>query len=127
MLSDTQDVCPAPVGSSRGPFPILDEVVDRDAVGQHTGQVKWFNDSLGYGFVTMCSGPDKGKDVFAHHSGIRPASSNYKTLKKGEYVNFNLIGGQTGPQAIDITGICGGALMCDIAPPCPEARVTCFR
>lgn len=82
-------------------------------IGQQTGQCKWFNDVLGYGFLTICSGVDKGKDIFVHHSGIRPLNSNYKTLKKGEYIIFNIIQGVKGMQAIDITGIEGGPLMCD--------------
>ncbi len=95
---------------------VMDEIVDRDVVGKYTGQVKWFNDRLGYGFCTICDGVDKGKDIFVHHTGIRPVNSNYKTLHKGEYVNFNLTNGHNGPQAVDVTGICGGSLMCDIAP-----------
>jgi CspA family cold shock protein len=95
---------------------VLDEIVDRDVVGQYIGQVKWFNDRLGYGFCTVCQGADKGKDIFVHHSGIRPVNSNYKTLRKGEYVNFNLTNGHNGPQAVDVTGICGGSLMCDVVP-----------
>lgn len=95
---------------------VMDEIVDQEVVGKYTGQVKWFNDRLGYGFCTVCDGADKGKDIFVHHTGIRPANSNYKTLRKGEYVNFNLTNGHNGPQAVDVTGICGGSLMCDILP-----------
>lgn len=82
-------------------------------IGEYTGQCKWFNDILGFGFLTICSGPEKGKDIFVHHSGIKPLNSNYKTLKKGEYIIFNIIEGAKGLQAIDITGIEGGPLMCD--------------
>jgi hypothetical protein len=34
-------------------------------------------------------------------------------LKKGEYVEFNIINGVNGLQAMNVTGINGGALMCD--------------
>ena len=95
---------------------VMDEIVDNDVVGHYTGQVKWFNDRLGYGICTICQGGEKGKDIFVHHSGIRPVNSNYKTLRKGEYVNFNLTNGHNGPQAVDVTGICGGSLMCDVTP-----------
>lgn len=100
--------------------PIMDEIVDREVVGKYTGQVKWFNDRLGYGFCTICEGPEKGRDIFVHHTGICPVNSNYKTLRKGEYVNLNLTNGHNGPQAVDVTGICGGSLMCDVQPPAPR-------
>lgn len=95
---------------------VVEEEIDGDRVGAFVGQCKWFNDRLGYGFITIQTGPDKGKDVFVHHSGVRPLNSNYKTLAKGEYVNFNIVAGGNGMQAIDVTGINGGTLMCDVAP-----------
>jgi len=93
---------------------VLSEIVEKDTVGIYVGQVKWFDNSQGYGFITIISGSEKGKDIFVHHTGISPANSNYKTLRKGEYINFNIINGLKGLQAVDITGINGGPLMCDI-------------
>jgi cold shock CspA family protein len=92
---------------------VVTEANDTPADGQYTGQCKWFNDKLGYGFVTICSGDEKGKDIFVHHSGVKPLNSNYKTLRKGEYIQFNIIDGMNGLQAVDVTGIGGGPLMCD--------------
>ena len=97
---------------------VMDEIVDRvggAAVGEYTGQVKWWNDKLGFGFATICEGSQRGRDIFVHHTGIRPVNSNYRTLRKGEYVNFNITEGHNGHQAVDVTGICGGMLMCDVA------------
>jgi CspA family cold shock protein len=79
----------------------------------YTGQCKWFNDKYGYGFVTVCMGPEKGKDIFVHYTGVNPNNSRYKTLRKGEYIEFNIVEGKNGPQASDIQGIGGGPLMCD--------------
>ena len=95
---------------------VITEAAEENVVGDITGQCKWFNDKLGYGFVTVQSGADKGKDIFVHHSGVKPLNSNYKTLKKGEYINFNVITGENGLQAVNVTGIGGGTLMCDIIP-----------
>lgn len=92
---------------------VVEEEPSRSSVGKYVGQCKWFNDMLGFGFVTVCEGPEKGKDIFAHWSGIKPLNSNYRTLKKGEYLNFNIIQGMNGLQAVDVTGINGGPLMCD--------------
>jgi CspA family cold shock protein len=96
---------------------VLDEVpYNRNSVGEFIGQVKWFNDRLGYGFCTVCTGPQSGRDIFVHHSGIQPITSNYKTLCKGEYIHFNIMNGHNGLQAIDVTGVFGGPLMCDVSP-----------
>lgn len=96
---------------------VVDEIRETVSFGSCTGQVKWWSNARGYGFITLCSpSPDRGKDIFVHHTGIKPLNSNYKSLRKGEYVNFNLIDGPNGPQAVDVTGIGGGCLMCDIAP-----------
>jgi CspA family cold shock protein len=126
-----------PVGSSAVPGvtepAVLEEVVEKTNHGTYTGQVKWFSGSKGFGFVTINDGDQKGKDIFVHHSGIKPANSNYRTLQKGEYVNFNITNGQKGLQGIEITGINGGPLMCDIVmgtrrvvdyppPPPPPSR-----
>jgi cold shock CspA family protein len=89
------------------------EMKDSNELGKYTGQCKWFNDKLGYGFVTICSGDEKGKDIFVHHSGVKPLNSNYKTLRKGEYIQFNVVDGMNGLQAVDVRGIGGGPLMCD--------------
>jgi len=92
---------------------VVEEENNKLKVGKYVGQCKWFNDLLGYGFVTVCDGDDKGKDIFVHHSGITPLNSNYRTLKKGEYLNFDIINGMNGLQAVHVTGIQGGPLMCD--------------
>ena len=93
---------------------VLENVVE-PVVGAYVGQVKWFNDKLGFGFITVTSaGPNRGNDYFVHFSGIKPINSKYLTLKKGEYVNLNIIEGAKGQQAVDVTGVGGGSLMCDV-------------
>lgn len=63
----------------------------------HTGQVKWFNESKGFGFIEQESGPD----VFVHFSAIQ--GSGFKTLTEGQKVSFNVTDGQKGPQAENVT------------------------
>jgi cold shock CspA family protein len=81
----------------------------------HVGQCKWFNDRLGYGFLTVVQpGPMLGKDIFIHHSGIQPQQSSFKSLSKGEYVSFSTITTQNGSEhACNVKGVFGGTLMCD--------------
>ncbi len=62
-----------------------------------TGQVKWFNNAKGFGFIL----PDEGgDDLFAHYSSI--AMEGYKTLKAGQLVSFDPAEGPKGMHAANI-------------------------
>ena len=90
--------------------------------GETLGYCKWFSNNYGYGFITVSTGEHKSKDIFVHHSGVKPINSNFKTLTKGEYINFDVVDGQKGPQAVNVTGVLGGPLMCDHIQGKPEVR-----
>jgi CspA family cold shock protein len=62
-------------------------------MAQFNGEVKWFNNAKGYGFL----GRDGGTDVFVHYSAIQ--AGGYKSLKEGDKVEFDVIQGEKGPQA----------------------------
>lgn len=81
------------------------------------GQVKWFNNKAGYGFITMNDGENAGKDIFVHYSSIRVTNSQYKYLTQGEYVEFVLEKSSSEKhelQANDVSGLKGGKLMCEV-------------
>jgi len=61
-----------------------------------TGKVKWFNDAKGYGFIER----EDGEDVFVHFTAIQ--SDGFKTLAEGQYVEFEVLDGQKGPQAANV-------------------------
>ena len=79
----------------------------------YNGQVKWFNDKNGYGFITFIDDDLKGNNIFVHHSSIKPKISQYKSLIMGEYVSFRVNKNDKGPQASDVSGFGGGTLMID--------------
>ena len=62
------------------------------------GQVKWFNESKGFGFITPADG---SKDVFVHFSAIQ--GGGFKTLAEGQNVEFDIEDGQKGPTAVNVT------------------------
>ena len=63
------------------------------------GTVKWFNNAKGYGFI----GRDNGADIFVHFSAI--SGEGYKSLVEGDRVEFEIVQGQRGPQAANVTKI----------------------
>ena len=85
------------------------------------GCVKWFNMKTGFGFLSVVqsvSGSDLkvGSEIFVHHSNVKVAEEQYRFLVQGEYVEFdvsNVANGQHSCQAVNVTGMFGGKLMCE--------------
>lgn len=66
---------------------------------RETGNVKWFNDAKGYGFIQR----EGGADVFVHYRAIR--GEGHRILVEGQQVEYNLTQGQKGLQAEDVVGL----------------------
>ena len=60
------------------------------------GQVKWFNDAKGYGFITQ----EGGEDAFVHYSAIQ--AQGFKSLAEGDRVEFEVTRGPKGLQAANV-------------------------
>ncbi|HLQ82294.1 MAG TPA: cold-shock protein [Pseudogracilibacillus sp.] len=64
-----------------------------------TGTVKWFNAEKGFGFIEQ----EEGDDVFVHFSAIQ--SEGFKTIEEGQNVEFEIVEGERGPQAANVTAL----------------------
>ena len=63
------------------------------------GQVKWFNASKGFGFITR----ENGEDIFVHFRSIR--GDGHRVLKDGQRVEFSVSVGDKGLQADDVMAV----------------------
>lgn len=63
------------------------------------GKVKWFNETKGYGFIQQDGGPD----IFVHYSAIK--SEGFRTLAEGDKVSFEIVEGERGPKAANVSKI----------------------
>ena len=61
------------------------------------GKVKWFNNEKGFGFIEV----EGGDDVFVHFTAI--TGEGFKSLEEGQEVSFEIVEGNRGPQAANVT------------------------
>jgi CspA family cold shock protein len=90
-----------------------------------TGKVKWFNNKVGFGFITAVDGDLKDKDIFVHYSSINVPDEQYKYLVQGEYVEFELTASDKSEHefhAMNISGVKGGSLMCETRKSTLDSR-----
>ena len=59
--------------------------------------VKWFSNQKGFGFIS----DESGNDVFVHFTGI--SLDGFKTLEEGVEVQYEVVEGAKGPQAVNVT------------------------
>lgn len=67
---------------------------------QHS-TVKWFDAKKGYGFINH---PDGGEDVFIHYSQI-DSEDDFKTLRTGQSVQFEMNDGPKGLHAVNVRAL----------------------
>ena len=62
-----------------------------------TGTEKWFNAKKGFGFIS----DESGNDVFVHFSAL--VMDGFKVLEEGDKVEFEVVQGEKGPQAANVS------------------------
>ena len=63
-----------------------------------TGKVKWFDGKKGFGFIV----PNEGNgDIFVHYSAIK-SDNEFKLLKEGMNVQYDVTEGKKGLQAVNV-------------------------
>ena len=72
----------------------ISQLVDIFSIQENN--VKWFNNQKGYGFIS----DEAGNDVFVHYSGL--VMEGFKTLEEGAAVEYEVINGEKGPQAVNV-------------------------
>jgi cold shock protein len=69
-------------------------------MARQTGTVEFFKEDKGFGFIR----PDNSdKDVFVHHSSIE--GEGFRTLKRGDRVEFEIVESPKGPRAESVAKI----------------------
>ena len=64
-----------------------------------SGNVKWFNDAKGFGFITT----ENGDDVFVHFSAIQ--GGGFRSLAEGAAVELDVVQGPKGLQAATVVTV----------------------
>ena len=78
-----------------------------------SGRVRWFDANKGYGFIT----DESGVDVFLPAQAL-PAGST--TLRKGTKVEFSVVDGRKGPQAMGVTVVASAPSLVKATRPKPD-------
>ena len=78
-----------------------------------SGRVRWFDANKGYGFISV----DGGEDVFLPATAL---PQGLTTLRKGAKVEFSVVEGRKGPQAMSVTPVASAPSLVKATRPKPD-------
>lgn len=78
-----------------------------------SGRVRWFDANKGYGFIAN----EQGQDVFLPAVAL---PEGMKTLRKGTKVEYSVVDGRRGPQAMGVTVIASAPSLVKATRPKPD-------
>ncbi len=78
-----------------------------------SGRVRWFDTNKGYGFIQN----EQGADVFLPAVAL---PEGVKTLRKGAKVEYSVIEGRRGPQAMNMTLVASAPSLVKATRPKPD-------
>ena len=78
-----------------------------------SGRVRWFDANKGYGFIQN----EQGADVFLPAAAL---PEGVKTLRKGAKVEYSVVEGRRGPQAMGLTLVASAPSLVKATRPKPD-------
>lgn len=72
------------------------------ANGTVRGEVKFFNDEKGFGFITPDDNSQERRDIFVHHTSIHGQGAGFRTLQSGDRVQVEYTVESRGPKALNV-------------------------
>ncbi len=75
---------------------LIQNLEQGEVIAVPEGQVKWFNEKKGYGFIQQ----DGGNDLFVHYTAIQ--GDGFKSLREGQRVRFEIEDTPKGPKAKNV-------------------------
>lgn len=78
-----------------------------------SGRVRWYNANKGYGFIES----EHGKDVFMPSTSL---PKGVTTLRQGTRVEYSMVDGRKGPQAMDVKVVSSAPSLVKATRPAPD-------
>lgn len=85
-----------------------------------SGRVRWFDANKGYGFIQN----EQGADVFLPAAAL---PEGVKTLRKGAKVEYSVVEGRRGPQAMGLTLVASAPSLVKATRPKPDDMAAIVR